>query len=377
MNSSRLAGYFLRFVLGGLFVFSGLVKLIDPKGTAIKLEEYFHAFSTLSHHYLGAAMGEFFLWLAEYSIAQSLLLSTLEVVLGVAIIFWKRPRLTLSVTVLLLVFFGFLTGYSATCDPNNALNVSCVTDCGCFGDFITLKPIQSFYKDLVFLALALPLLLMAWRTKNSSSKSISLPVLVATTLSLGFGVYNLVNLPIIDFRPYKIGNNLLELRQNGKPAVVHYVMSKGGQTKSFETYPTQPEWTFVRIETVQEATDPTVKDFYLFDAAGNDLTEQILKEDNTFLIIKKAPDPADHLTTKSVRSANPQFNGVISGLPKEQLIELGLITDTMPVFNLDETVIKAMIRSDLGIIRIKNGTVTHKQIFADYLADSIKNQKTP
>lgn len=366
MNSSKVVQYFLRLTLGGLFIFSGLVKLIDPKGTAIKLDEYFHAFSTLSTHYLGSGIGDFFLWLSEFSIAQSLILSTLEVVLGVAILFWKRPKLTLIVTVLLLVFFGFLTGYSANCDPNNALNVSCVTDCGCFGDFITLKPIQSFYKDLIFLALALPLLIMAWRS-HSSQKGISLPVLIATALGLGFGIFNVVNLPIIDFRPYKIGNDLIALRKNGKPAVVNYVMSKEGETKSFETYPTEPGWTFVRVEMVQDAIEPTVKDFYLFDPSGTDLTEEILKKDNTFLIIKKAPKPTDDQTTAAVLKANTYFNGVISGLPREQLVALGLITSDLPVYNLDETVIKAMIRSDLGVIRVNNGIVISKHMFSDFI----------
>ena len=119
----------------------GLIKLNDPVGTEIKLEEYFEVFAT--------DFGSFFQVFIPYALPIGLILVVLEIVLGVAVLINYRMRLTTTVLLLLIIFFTFLTGYSAILNK--------VTDCGCFGDAIKLTPWQSFYKDLVLIVFILHL----------------------------------------------------------------------------------------------------------------------------------------------------------------------------------------------------------------------------
>jgi len=124
---------FSRFFVGGLFIFSGLIKLNDPIGTEIKLEEYFEVFAE--------DFGSFFLLLKPIALELGLVLIVLEIVLGVAVLLHYKMSITTKVLLALIIFFTFLTGYSAILDK--------VTDCGCFGDAIKLTPTQSFIKDII------------------------------------------------------------------------------------------------------------------------------------------------------------------------------------------------------------------------------------
>src|SRR5690606_2551929 len=127
----------VRLIVGGLFIFSGLIKVNDPVGTSIKLEEYFDVFSF--------DIAPFFAYLKEISLPLAVFWVVLEVVLGVMLIFGVKLRLTVVLLSLMIVFFTFLTFYSAYFNK--------VTDCGCFGDAIKLTPWESFYKDVFLLVL--------------------------------------------------------------------------------------------------------------------------------------------------------------------------------------------------------------------------------
>src|SRR5690554_865659 len=127
----------IRLIVGGLFIFSGLIKVNDPVGTSIKFEEYFDVFSY--------DIAPFFGYLKEVSLTLAVVLVVLEVVLGVMLILGVRLRLTVILLSLMILFFTFLTFYSAYFNK--------VTDCGCFGDAIKLTPWQSFYKDVFLLVL--------------------------------------------------------------------------------------------------------------------------------------------------------------------------------------------------------------------------------
>ena len=139
MNKSKIIDSVSLILVGGLFIFSGLIKLNDPIGTAIKLEEYFEVFSS--------DIASFFHVFVPLALPMAVIFVVLEVALGVAVLFRIRMQLTTLILMLLIVFFTFLTFYSAYFDK--------VTDCGCFGDAIKLTPWQSFYKDLVLLVLAI------------------------------------------------------------------------------------------------------------------------------------------------------------------------------------------------------------------------------
>ncbi|MDQ4139253.1 MAG: DoxX family protein, partial [Bacteroidota bacterium] len=149
---SRLSWLFV----GGLFIFSGLIKINDPVGTAIKLEEYFDVFA--------ADFSSFFLNFKPFALYLSIFLSGLEIILGVALLLRWRLRQILPGLLALIIFFTFLTFYSAYFNK--------VTDCGCFGDAIKLTPWQSFSKDILLLVLIL--ILLGTRRYLPETKSITM-----------------------------------------------------------------------------------------------------------------------------------------------------------------------------------------------------------
>ena len=135
----RVFYFFLKYLVGSIFIFSGAIKINDPVGTQIKLEEYFSIFST--------EFTSTFEIFVPYALVISVFLCTLEIIIGVALIINYRIRLISKILLSLIIFFTFLTFYSAYFNK--------VTDCGCFGDAIKLTPWQSFYKDLILLSFSI------------------------------------------------------------------------------------------------------------------------------------------------------------------------------------------------------------------------------
>ena len=150
------------------------------------------------------AMFDFFKWIKGYALYLSVFFCALEVLLGLAMLIGWNIRITVAITAGLIIFFTFLTGYSAYFNK--------VTDCGCFGDFIKLKPWHSFYKDLVLLVLVAIMMVgqkhnVPWFSPKFGWKLMG----VLTAITLGFGVYCYMYLPIWDFLPYKVGNDILKI----------------------------------------------------------------------------------------------------------------------------------------------------------------------
>src|SRR5688500_6716153 len=179
--------------VGVLFIFSGLIKINDPVGTAIKLEEYFEVFSE--------DIGSFFLIFKPYALFLSVLLNTLEIVLGVALLLRWQLKNVLIALVTIIVFFTFLTFYSAYFNK--------VTDCGCFGDAIKLTPWQSFTKDIILLVFIVPIFWQRKKIRPMLARGAdNVVMLVSTLAATAFTLYCYLHLPVIDFRPYKVGTNL-------------------------------------------------------------------------------------------------------------------------------------------------------------------------
>src|SRR5687768_10469856 len=135
MTFKKIADQVSRFFVGGLFIFSGLIKLNDPVGTKIKMEEYFGVFAE--------DFGSFFSAFIPFAMEIGMIMIILEIVLGVAVLIYYRMNITTVLLLLIMVFFTFLTFYSAYFNK--------VTDCGCFGDAIKLTPWESFYKDIILM----------------------------------------------------------------------------------------------------------------------------------------------------------------------------------------------------------------------------------
>src|SRR5690606_24275235 len=203
-HKSSLLLIFSRLFVGFLFVFSGLIKANDPIGFSYKLQEYFEVFHIA--------------FLNNYAVAFAIVLCSLEIVFGILLLFGLYSKKVALGLLLLIVFFTFLTFYSAF------FNV--VTSCGCFGDAIKLTPWQSFSKDLILLFFILIIFLNRKKIQPLFSNEISqaLTLSAAIVLSIGIGVYTYSFLPFIDFLPYKEGNNL--------PALMH--VPKGAPLDEYE-----------------------------------------------------------------------------------------------------------------------------------------------
>ncbi|WP_254846579.1 BT_3928 family protein [Hymenobacter sp. CRA2] len=366
MTAGRQPSHFARtfvrlcwFLLGALFIFSGLVKLNDPIGTAYKLEEYFEVFSQ--------DFGSFFMVFHGMARTLSITLSSLEVVLGVALLLRWNLRTTLWMLFVLLVFFAFLTFYSAAFNK--------VTDCGCFGDFIKLKPWQSFFKDLFLLGLWVVVFFNQRYLRRVFARGTlgTMYVTFALAVAVGIGVYALGHLPYFDFLPYKVGNDIGKLMQPSAPLRYKYIMEKNGATQEFTEYPTDTLWKFKQMVALNPEDGPKITDFRVWGAEQEELTKEVLTGNKLLLIIQN--------TDKADRDRFREINLMLAGADssKKQITPM-IITSSSPnefdVFrhevNLpgkyyfaDATVLKSMIRSNPGFLLLKDGVVKGKYHYHD------------
>ncbi len=278
----RIAVTAARILTGLLFIFSGLVKAIDPKGLAYKMQEFFEAWSNSG--FMPGMMKAF----DHYALAFSIIMITLEVAVGVALLIGWKKRFSTWILFLLMLFFTFLTSY--------VLFTGKIRACGCFGDCIPLTPIQTFTKDIVLLIFSLFLLLNTKYIHPIAKPLFSaLYMIIATGGVLLLQWYVLRNLPIKDCLPYRIGNNILELRKmpaNAIPDKVDYmfIYKKDGKEQEFKADATPDStWTFVdrKEKLVQKGSNniPVINDFSLSTESGNDSTEAILSTPGEYYLL--------------------------------------------------------------------------------------------
>ena len=271
-----------RVLVGAVFIFSGLVKAIDPLGLAYKMQEFFEVWANSG--YLKGLM----MWLNDYALWFSLLMITLEVILGVALLLGWRTKIVSWLLLLLMLFFTFLTSF--------VLFSGKIRACGCFGDCIPLTPVQTFTKDIVLLVLVL--LILFWRRKISplfSPLISSAFVLIALLAVAGLQWYVLDHLPVKDCLPFKPGNDILALRKMPKDAVPDkydyvFVYKKNGQEKEFrvDALP-DSSWQFAERKQVllQKGKNniPLINDFVLSTVSGDDSTEAVLSTQGEYYLL--------------------------------------------------------------------------------------------
>ena len=345
------------FLLGALFIFSGLVKLNDPVGTALKLEEYFEVFAV--------DFGSFFLYFKGISRTLSIVLSSLEVILGVALLLRWHLRVVLGVLLGLLVFFAFLTFYSAAFNK--------VTDCGCFGDFIKLTPWTSFAKDLFLLVL--------WAIVFSNQRFLRhayvqgtpgvMTMTFASAIAIGIGVRALGHLPYFDFLPYKVGNDIGRLMKPRAPLRYKYIMEKNGQTQDFTAYP-DSTWKFKSMVVLNPEDGPKITDFRVWNDEG-DYTPELLRGNKLVLVVQNTDktdrDRYDQINKlfadakESRRTITPLI--VTSSSPEEFDVFRHNANFAVPFYFADATVLKSMIRSNPGFVLLKDGVVRAKYHYHD------------
>lgn len=323
--------------LGILFIFSGVVKAIDPRGTAYKMHEYFESFAQ-------DGFRGFWEMMSEYSLPISIFMIVLEIVLGVMLLVGRKPKVATIGMLAINLFFLYLTGYSylsGFCLSKSILIISAVllglvflasfvhnhtkrnqaillsgvlvllyfiyvkmtgngigcaftaskmkvTDCGCFGDFMKLKTWETFYKDIFLTILSAYLVVKYHKLKPIFSGNLPRNIVAGgLALSTLFALYNTFwNEPVVDFRPYAIGSNINEKMKEIEPSVVEniliYTNKSTGQDSRFSinNLPTDTVWAFKdRIDSViKEGIPAPIHNLRFEDVSGNDVTSSLLNE---------------------------------------------------------------------------------------------------
>ncbi|MCH7399527.1 DoxX family protein [Belliella sp. DSM 107340] len=344
--------YIIRLIVGGLFIFSGLIKVNDPVGTAIKLEEYFDVFSY--------DIASFFEYFKAFALEIGVVMVVAEVVLGVMLILGVRLRFTVWALGLMILFFTFLTFYSAYFDK--------VTDCGCFGDAIKLTPWESFYKDIILLFL-IAVLFFFRNQLNSNQQSWALwTARLSLVFSLVLAITAIRNLPFIDFRAYKEGVNIPVAMQPSAPLEYSYIMSKDGEEHVFDQYPSDESYEFVDMKLKNEDALPKISDFAVWNEEG-DFTDEILSGNKVVILVTYLSKiGTSHLEeiddlVKGLKNSNLETVFVAASSEEEISTFLAQRGWEMDSYQADATVVKTIMRSNPGIMLLKDGVVLKKYHF--------------
>jgi len=346
-----------RFLVGTLFIFSGLLKLNDPIGFSYKLEEYFNVFGLNSLSPLAFWLGLFLLFL--------------EVLLGVLILIGYRIKFTLWSLLTLIVFFTGLTFYSAYFNK--------VTDCGCFGDAIKLKPWESFYKDIILLVLVVILLFFQKHIKPLfKSKTLQFISYTALLICVGITYYVMNYLPIKDFRAYKVGTNILEAKSippgaaQPKYELFFYYKVKGVKTEfSYDDVmankiPADAEFIDRSEKLIDPGFIPPIKDFTM-ELNGVDFTNQIMSQPKVILVtsydLEKAnPEALDLLA--DLNNMGIQNEYLVIGLTgsSDDIIKAKIKKHQIPFdfYYCDATAVKTIERANPSIVHLEYGVIKSK-----------------
>ena len=350
-----------RIFVGVLFIISGLIKLNDPVGFSFKLGDYF-APEVLNLPFL-----------EPYALVIAILVVILEVLLGVMLIVGYAKKFTLWSLLLMIVFFTFLTFYSAYFNK--------VTDCGCFGDALKLTPWESFSKDVVLLILILFLYKGSRYIQPFFSKGVrSISVFISLILCLWLGLHVLEHLPVIDFRAYKIGTNITKGMQtpaNAPRAVYQYNWSfdVNGQQKTVINRGEDPkiDGTLLGVETsvLQKGYEPPIHDFSI-ERDGTDYTTQMLEEEHLLVVIAYNLNVAQNegfIAIKEATDSAIKKGYTVIGISASSTSETEKLAAKYDLdfkfYFCDMTALKTIIRSNPSIIRLEKGTILQKLHFND------------
>ena len=345
-----------RIFVGILFIISGFIKLNDPLGFSYKLQEYFSA-EVLNLPFL-----------EPYALSISVFVVVFEVVLGVFLLIGYKPKFTLWSLLLMIVFFTFLTFYSAYFDK--------VKDCGCFGDALKLTPWESFTKDVVLLALILIIFFgRKYITQIFSPIVTNSIAALSLILSLAFGYHVLMHLPSIDFRAYKIGDNLLQNMSTppDAPKAVQeftWTFDVDGEQQTIVTDGSYPniEGTYVGVETriVEEGFQPSILDFSI-ESEDEDFTEYYLNAERLLMLVSYNLETAEKeglLKLKAISDEALQKGYTVIGLSASGEEVKNRIKQEYDLefefFICDEKALKTVVRSNPGALQLEKGTVQQK-----------------
>lgn len=358
-----------RIVVGALFVFSGLVKAIDPLGLSYKMQEFFEVWA--ADGYLPKLMN----WFNGHSLIFSVFMIALEVVTGFALLVGVKKNITIWLLLLLTLFFTFLTAF--------VLFTGKIRACGCFGDCIPLTPIQTFTKDIILTLLILIILIWKKHIQPLFKTGLGAIAVLAVLVLVSFlQYYVLQHLPLKDCLPFKVGNDILELRKMPKDAVQDkfdyiFIYTKNGEKKEFKmTALPDSTWTYAdRKQLLVEKGKnniPLINDFSLSTESGADTTEAVLSQPGYYyLLFVKDPlrYPANlNVYTQLVKKAaieNIPLYIITSNrnIAKEKLWDKYVPAGqpyNPPILTCDATAIKTAARNDVTLYKMKGPVVQYK-----------------
>lgn len=349
----------LRWTVGLLFIFSGLIKANDPLGLSYKMQEFFDVWGVQ--------------FLNDYTLAFALVMNTLEIIAGIALLIQFPYKQTLWLLLGLIVFFSFLTGY--------ALFSGKIKTCGCFGDCIPLTPKTSFIKDIVLLVSIVILLINHKKAKSNTHKYLGLFVLLLATTSVGYGQYYVLDhLPFIDCLPYKVGNDIVEKMKQPDGAIkdsvsIQMEFEKDGKAYFFDAnhFPENFDSTYVyknRKELVVSKGNglaPAIVDFEITNLNGVDTTQALFATEIPYVLVLAGKIEANipwenllsslHKKYKLVYIVTSDKAGAQQFLSKENIL-IG-----------DITMLKTAARVWPSLVVMNGSIIMQKKSYIDYLGN--------
>jgi len=357
----KIANLISRIVIGVVFIFSGFVKAIDPLGSVYKFNDYFNLAFNVP-------------WMESLSLPLAFSMSAIEFLVGFAVLFGLRYKLSSLGALLFMLFFTPLTLYIAVKNP--------VSDCGCFGDALILSNWDTFYKNIFIFAASLIIFLYRNKFKSPLSGKLQwIIVLIATVFIMGISVYSYRHEPIIDFRPWKVGSNIIEKRKNiQEEELKYYLVYKNKKTAEEKAYAIDSlpfndsvwmsEWEFVKQDNkvIKDLIPAPINNFFIIDEDTDEITDEIISNpDYHFMLV------AYDLTATN-KGAFEKINKFAHNAEKDNFKFIALTAtpfdyiDTFrhevqaayPFYIVDEIALKTIIRSNPGIVLFKDGVVIAK-----------------
>lgn len=359
----RIIAIVCRLIIGCVFLFSGFVKSVDPVGTYYKICDYLEVIGWTNLYDL-AMVAAFLLIIAELTIGFNMVVSL-------------QLKLTSIGTAVFMAFMTGLTLYLAIANP--------ISDCGCFGDAVVLTNWETFFKNVgLDVALIVLLLTLKYDKPYLSNEVQWVAMLIPVLGSFAIEMYCYRHLPIIDFRSYKVGNNIQELMAIPDDAPVDkykttFIYSKDGVEKEFtlDNYPADdPSWVFVRqnVELVEKGYVPPIHDFSIVVDGEDDITDLVLERDGyTLLIISPKLENADKNYISDINDMTDWANE--KDIPVYWLTSTfhSEINDFVEKYNIrctmaqtDEITLKTIVRSNPGLVLLEKGTVIKKWHCIDF-----------
>ncbi len=353
MNGMQLLRKISRFVVGIVFVFSGFVKGVDPLGTVFKVEDYLIAYGME--------------WALPLALTLTIVLCTLEFSIGISLLLNFKMKITRRVLLGMMVGFTILTFFDAIYNP--------VPDCGCFGEAIILSNWQTFYKNLVLMVFVL-IIFFTHRYSLSSFSSKTQNIMAISTMLIfaGFTIYSYNRLPIIDFLDWKVGWDLTP-NNPGKPNT--YLIYKNKSTEDEKKILSQElpwqdsvwmsQWEFLATE-IDDSHVKKSHGLQILDTSGMDVTEfYISNPEYQFILVSYDLEKANkNAMQKMVRFCDEATHDNVSFILLTESLKDEVVTfrektkASFEIFYADDIVLKIMIRSNPGLILLRDGVIIDK-----------------